>query len=121
MNRHRPQFMQAQYEVRVPTGTPPGMQLLRVQATDLDHGKGLVYTIHGGSSLFQLEPNSGTLITVADLGPGPVQHTLTVMVSVGCTLTASTIPAAPAVLGLSPCCLRHCALGRCFGTETGLG
>ncbi|XP_055968334.1 protocadherin Fat 2 [Sorex fumeus] len=85
VNRHRPQFLEAQYEVRVPANTPPGVQLLHVQATDPDPGKGLIYTIHGSqdpgsSGLFQLEPSTGALVTVADLGPGPSQHTLTVMV-----------------------------------------
>eukprot|EP00069_Balaena_mysticetus_P017270 bmy_10540T0 len=60
---------------------------LTVEATDQDKGKGLIYTIHGSqdpgsASLFQLDPSSGVLVTVGklDLGSGPSQHTLTVMV-----------------------------------------
>ncbi|XP_057586594.1 protocadherin Fat 2 isoform X2 [Hippopotamus amphibius kiboko] len=87
VNHHRPQFLEAHYEVRVPQDTLPGVELLQVQATDQDKGKGLIYTIHGSqdpgsASLFQLDPSSGVLVTVAklDLGSGPSQHTLTVMV-----------------------------------------
>ncbi|KAG8509268.1 Protocadherin Fat 2 [Galemys pyrenaicus] len=87
VNRHRPQFLKAHYEVRVPQDTPPGVELLQVQASDPDQGKALVYTIQGSqdpgsASLFQLDPGSGVLVTVGklDLGPGPTQHTLTVMV-----------------------------------------
>lgn len=88
INHHRPQFLEAHYEVRVPQDTLPGVELLQVQATDQDKGKGLIYTIHGSqdpesASLFQLDPSSGVLVTVGklDLGSGPSQHTLTVMVS----------------------------------------
>ena len=88
VNHHRPQFLKPHYEVRVPQDTLPGVELLQVQATDQDKGKGLIYTIHGSqdpgsASLFQLDPSSGVLVTVGklDLGSGPSQHTLTVMVS----------------------------------------
>ena len=88
VNHHRPQFLEAHYEVRVPQDTLPGVELLRVQAIDQDSGKGLIYTIHGSqdpasASLFQLDPSSGVLVTVGklDLSSGPSQHTLTVMVS----------------------------------------
>ncbi|XP_006893802.1 PREDICTED: protocadherin Fat 2 [Elephantulus edwardii] len=87
VNHHRPQFLESHYEVKVPQGTLPGVELLRVQATDQDKGKGLIYTIHGSqdpgsASLFQLDPSSGILVTVGKLGlgTGPSQHTLTVMV-----------------------------------------
>ncbi|KAJ8777143.1 hypothetical protein J1605_014526 [Eschrichtius robustus] len=87
VNHHRPQFLKPHYEVRVPQDTLPGVELLQVQATDQDKGKGLIYTIHGSqdpgsASLFQLDPSSGVLVTVGklDLGSGPSQHTLTVMV-----------------------------------------
>nr|KAF6446705.1 FAT atypical cadherin 2 [Rousettus aegyptiacus] len=87
INHHRPQFLEAHYEVRVPQDTLPGVELLQVQATDEDKGKGLIYTIHGSqdpesASLFQLDPSSGVLVTVGklDLGSGPSQHMLTVMV-----------------------------------------
>nr|XP_027794365.1 protocadherin Fat 2 [Marmota flaviventris] len=87
INHHRPQFLEVHYEVRVPQDTLPGVELLRVQATDQDKGKGLIYTIQGSqdpesTSLFQLDPSSGVLVTVGklDLGSGPSQHTLTVMV-----------------------------------------
>ncbi|XP_070426535.1 protocadherin Fat 2 [Equus przewalskii] len=87
VNHHRPQFLEAHYEVRVPQDTLPGVELLRVQATDQDEGKGLIYTIHGSldprsASLFQLDPSSGVLVTVGklDLGSGLSWHTLTVMV-----------------------------------------
>ncbi|XP_042544933.1 protocadherin Fat 2 [Dipodomys spectabilis] len=87
VNRHRPQFRKPHYEVRVPQDTRAGVELLRVQATDEDKGKGLIYTIQGSqdpgsTGLFQLDPNSGALVTVGklDLGSGPSQHTLTVMV-----------------------------------------
>uniref|UniRef100_A0A8C5P376 Protocadherin Fat 2 n=1 Tax=Jaculus jaculus TaxID=51337 RepID=A0A8C5P376_JACJA len=87
INHHRPQFLEAHYEVSVPQDTLPGVELLRVQATDQDKGKGLIYTIHGSqdpgsADLFQLDPSSGVLVTVGklDLGSGPSEHTLTVMV-----------------------------------------
>uniref|UniRef100_A0A8C3YB10 Protocadherin Fat 2 n=1 Tax=Catagonus wagneri TaxID=51154 RepID=A0A8C3YB10_9CETA len=87
VNHHRPQFLEDSYEVRVPQDTLPGVELLRVQATDQDMGKGLIYTIHGSqdpssASLFQLDPSSGVLVTVGKLGlgSGPSRHTLTVMV-----------------------------------------
>ncbi|XP_007941830.1 protocadherin Fat 2 [Orycteropus afer afer] len=87
VNHHRPQFLESYYEVRVPQNTLPGVELLQVQATDQDKGKGLIYTIHGSqdpgsASLFQLDPSSGILVTVGklDLHSGPSQHTLTVMV-----------------------------------------
>ncbi|XP_039095434.1 protocadherin Fat 2 [Hyaena hyaena] len=87
VNHHRPQFLEDHYEVRVPQDTLPGVELLQVQAMDPDKGKGLIYTIHGSqdprsASLFQLDPSSGVLVTVGklDLGLGPSQHTLTVMV-----------------------------------------
>ncbi|XP_003464523.3 protocadherin Fat 2 isoform X2 [Cavia porcellus] len=87
VNHHRPQFLEPHYEVRVPQDTLPGVELLRVQATDEDKGKGLIYTIQGSqdlgsASLFQLDPSTGVLVTVGklDLGSGPSQHTLTVMV-----------------------------------------
>ncbi|KAM9693635.1 protocadherin Fat 2 [Trichechus inunguis] len=87
INHHRPQFLESHYEVRVPQDTLPGVELLQVQATDQDKGKGLIYTIHGSqdprsASLFQLDPSSGVLVTVGklDLGSGPSKHTLTVMV-----------------------------------------
>lgn len=87
INHHRPQFLQDHYEVSVPQDTLPGVELLRVQATDQDNGKGLIYTIHssqdpGSASLFQLDPSSGVLVTVGrlDLNSGPSQHILTVMV-----------------------------------------
>lgn len=88
INHHRPQFLQDHYDIKVPQDTLPGVELLRVQATDQDHGKGLIYTIHssqdpGSASLFQLDPSSGVLVTVGtlDLYSGPSQHILTVMVS----------------------------------------
>lgn len=88
INHHRPQFLESHYEVRVPQDTLPGVELLRVQATDQDQGKGLIYTIHSSqdpesASLFQLDPSSGVLVTVGklELSSGPSQHTLTVMVS----------------------------------------
>ncbi|KAM5298302.1 protocadherin Fat 2 [Ctenodactylus gundi] len=87
VNHHRPQFLDAHYEVRVPQDTLPGVELLQVQAMDQDKGKGLIYTIQGsqdpGSAvLFQLDPSSGVLVTVGklDLGSGPSTHKLTVMV-----------------------------------------
>ncbi|XP_074147953.1 protocadherin Fat 2 [Sminthopsis crassicaudata] len=87
INQHRPQFLEAQYEVKVPQDTPPGLELLRVQATDQDKGKNLVYTIQGSvdarsSKLFQLDPSSGSLVTVGklDLDSGLSRHVLTVMV-----------------------------------------
>ncbi|XP_008066005.1 protocadherin Fat 2 [Carlito syrichta] len=87
INHHRPQFLEAHYEVKVPQDTLPGVELLRVQATDEDKGKGLIYTIHGSqdpgsASLFQLDPSSGVLVTVGKLGlgAGPSRHTLMVMV-----------------------------------------
>uniref|UniRef100_A0A8C6GSC4 Protocadherin Fat 2 n=1 Tax=Mus spicilegus TaxID=10103 RepID=A0A8C6GSC4_MUSSI len=87
INHHRPQFLQDHYDIRVPQDTLPGVELLRVQATDQDHGKGLIYTIHssrdpGSANLFQLDPSSGVLVTVGtlDLHSGPSQHILTVMV-----------------------------------------
>ncbi|XP_060053958.1 protocadherin Fat 2 [Erinaceus europaeus] len=85
VNRHRPQFLETTYEIRVPQDTLPGVELLRVQAIDPDPGKGLIYTIHGSqdlasASLFQLDPSSGVLVTVGKLGPGPCQHMLTIMV-----------------------------------------
>uniref|UniRef100_A0A2K6QA51 Protocadherin Fat 2 n=1 Tax=Rhinopithecus roxellana TaxID=61622 RepID=A0A2K6QA51_RHIRO len=87
INHHRPQFLETRYEVRVPQDTVPGVELLRVQAIDQDKGKSLIYTIHGSqdpgsASLFQLDPSTGVLVTVGklDLGLGPSQHTLTVMV-----------------------------------------
>ncbi|XP_006863959.1 PREDICTED: protocadherin Fat 2 [Chrysochloris asiatica] len=87
INHHRPQFLKSHYEVRVPQDTMPGVQLLQVQATDQDKGKGLIYTIHGSqdpgsANLFQLDPSSGILVTVGklNLGSGPSQHMLTVMV-----------------------------------------
>ncbi|XP_040851121.1 protocadherin Fat 2 [Ochotona curzoniae] len=87
INHHRPQFLESHYEVRVPQDTLPGVELLRVQATDQDQGKGLIYTIHSSqdpesASLFQLDPSSGVLVTVGklELSSGPSQHTLTVMV-----------------------------------------
>uniref|UniRef100_A0A5F8G909 FAT atypical cadherin 2 n=1 Tax=Monodelphis domestica TaxID=13616 RepID=A0A5F8G909_MONDO len=87
INQHRPQFLEAQYEVKVPQGTPPGLELLRVQATDQDKGKNLVYTIQGSldarsTKLFQLDPNSGSLVTVGklDMDSGLSRHILTVMV-----------------------------------------
>ncbi|KAM6224231.1 protocadherin Fat 2 [Rhynchocyon petersi] len=87
VNHHRPQFLEPHYEVKVPQDTLPGVELLRVQATDQDKGKGLIYTIHGSqdpgsASLFQLDPSSGILVTVGklDLDVGSSQHTLTVMV-----------------------------------------
>ncbi|XP_076993564.1 protocadherin Fat 2 [Tamandua tetradactyla] len=87
VNHHRPQFLEAHYEVRVPQDTLPGVELLQVQATDKDKGKGLIYTLYGSqdprsASLFQLDPSSGVLVTVGklDLSSGSSQHTLTVMV-----------------------------------------
>ncbi|XP_048189851.1 protocadherin Fat 2 [Perognathus longimembris pacificus] len=87
VNRHRPQFLEPHYEVRAPQGTRAGVELLRVQATDEDKGKGLIYTLQGSqdpgsAGLFQLDPGSGALVTVGKLDPGtgPSQHTLTVMV-----------------------------------------
>uniref|UniRef100_A0A8C6QNB5 FAT atypical cadherin 2 n=1 Tax=Nannospalax galili TaxID=1026970 RepID=A0A8C6QNB5_NANGA len=87
INHHRPQFLQDHYDVRVPQDTLPGVELLQVQATDQDKGKGLIYTIQdsqdpGSASLFQLDPISGVLVTVGrlDLSSGPSQHILTVMV-----------------------------------------
>ncbi|XP_027697609.1 protocadherin Fat 2 isoform X3 [Vombatus ursinus] len=87
INQHRPQFLKAQYEVKVPQDTPPGLELLRVQATDQDKGKSLVYTIQGSvdtrsTKFFQLDPSSGSLVTVGklDLGSGLSRHVLTVMV-----------------------------------------
>uniref|UniRef100_A0A5F9DQ49 FAT atypical cadherin 2 n=1 Tax=Oryctolagus cuniculus TaxID=9986 RepID=A0A5F9DQ49_RABIT len=87
VNHHRPQFLESHYEVKVPQDTLPGVELLRVQATDQDKGKGLIYTIHSSqdpesASLFQLDPSSGVLVTVGklDLSSGPSEHTLTVMV-----------------------------------------
>ncbi|XP_043843520.1 protocadherin Fat 2 isoform X3 [Dromiciops gliroides] len=87
INQHRPQFLEAQYEVKVPQDTPPGLELLRVQATDQDKGKNLVYTIQGSldarsTKLFQLDPSSGSLVTVGklDLDSGLSHHVLTIMV-----------------------------------------
>nr|XP_048293531.1 protocadherin Fat 2 [Myodes glareolus] len=87
INRHRPQFLRDHYEVTVPQDTLPGVELLQVQASDQDNGKGLIYTIHssqdpGSASLFQLDPSSGVLVTVGrlDLLSWPSQHILMVMV-----------------------------------------
>lgn len=88
INRHRPQFLRDHYEVTVPQDTLPGVELLQVQASDQDNGKGLIYTIHssqdpGSASLFQLDPSSGVLVTVGrlDLLSWPSRHILMVMVS----------------------------------------
>lgn len=88
INRHRPQFLRDHYEVTIPQDTLPGVELLQVQASDQDNGKGLIYTIHssqdpGSASLFQLDPSSGVLVTVGrlDLLSWPSQHILMVMVS----------------------------------------
>ncbi|XP_028906850.1 protocadherin Fat 2 [Ornithorhynchus anatinus] len=87
INQYRPQFLEDQYEVKVPQDTPPGVEIIRVSATDKDKGKGLIYTLHGSADprstrLFQLDPGSGTLVTVGklDLDSGPSQHILTIMV-----------------------------------------
>lgn len=86
INQHPPQFLEYQYEARIPEDTPPGTELFFVSATDQDHGKGLIYTLHNSLDprslkLFQIDPSRGTLITVSDLDAQSMPlHTLTVMV-----------------------------------------
>ncbi|KAK9406470.1 protocadherin Fat 2 [Crotalus adamanteus] len=86
INQHPPQFSEYQYEARIPEDTPPGTELFFVSATDQDHGKGLIYTLHNSLDprslkLFQIDPSRGTLITVSHLDAQSMPlHTLTVMV-----------------------------------------
>ncbi|KAL7985839.1 hypothetical protein Chor_011005 [Crotalus horridus] len=86
INQHPPQFSEYQYEARIPEDTPPGTELFFVSATDQDHGKGLIYTLHNSLDprslkLFQIDPSHGTLITVSHLDAQSMPlHTLTVMV-----------------------------------------
>ncbi|XP_062826337.1 protocadherin Fat 2 isoform X2 [Anolis carolinensis] len=86
INQHAPQFLEYQYEVRIPEDTSPGTEFLRVSATDKDHGKELIYTLQSSTDprsmkLFQIDPSSGALMTVAGLDFQTMSlHTLTVMV-----------------------------------------
>ncbi|KAM3849026.1 protocadherin Fat 2 [Vipera latastei] len=86
INQHPPQFLEYRYEARIPEDTPAGTELLFVSATDQDHGKGLIYTLHNSLDprslkLFQIDPSRGTLMTVSDLDAQSIPlHTLTVMV-----------------------------------------
>ncbi|XP_019361654.1 PREDICTED: protocadherin Fat 2 isoform X1 [Gavialis gangeticus] len=86
INQHRPQFLESHYEVRIPEDAPPGMEILRVSATDEDHGKGLIYTLHSSTDprstrFFQLDPSSGAILTMEGFGSQSItQHIFTVMV-----------------------------------------
>ncbi|KAH0629857.1 hypothetical protein JD844_012285 [Phrynosoma platyrhinos] len=86
INQYGPQFLEYQYEVHIPEDTPPGTEFIRVSATDKDHRKGLIYTLQSSvdprsMKLFQMDPSSGALMTVAGLDFQTMSlHTLTVMV-----------------------------------------
>ncbi|XP_061473408.1 protocadherin Fat 2 [Rhineura floridana] len=86
INQHCPQFLEYQYEARIPEDTPPGTEIAWVSATDEDGGKGLIYTLQSSvdprsMKLFQMDPSSGTLMTMAGLDSQSMSlHTLTVMV-----------------------------------------
>uniref|UniRef100_A0A8C5MTU4 FAT atypical cadherin 2 n=1 Tax=Leptobrachium leishanense TaxID=445787 RepID=A0A8C5MTU4_9ANUR len=85
-NRHRPEFQQNNYEVEVAEDTPPGVEVLKVSATDKDSAGKLIYTIQGGADprstkIFRLDPNSGAIYTTENLDCESLPlHTLTVMV-----------------------------------------
>ncbi|KAJ7316376.1 hypothetical protein JRQ81_002538 [Phrynocephalus forsythii] len=86
INQHGPRFLEQQYEKPIPEDTRPGTEILRVSAKDKDHGKGLIYTLQSAvdprsMKVFQMDPNSGALITVAGLNSLSMPlHTLIVMV-----------------------------------------
>ncbi|XP_053156770.1 protocadherin Fat 2 isoform X2 [Hemicordylus capensis] len=86
INQHSPKFLENRYEAYIPEDTPPGTEVVWVSAIDKDHGKGLIYTIPSSvdprsMKFFQMDPNSGTLMTVAGLDSQSMAlHTLTVMV-----------------------------------------
>ncbi|KAM4747111.1 protocadherin Fat 2 [Rhinophrynus dorsalis] len=85
-NRHRPEFQQSQYKVRVFEDIQLGDEVLKVRATDKDSGSRLVYTIQGSADprsarMFRLDPNSGGIFITDTLDYESMPlHILTVMV-----------------------------------------
>ncbi|XP_078241753.1 protocadherin Fat 2 isoform X1 [Pogona vitticeps] len=86
INQHGPQFLEQQYEMRIPEDTRPGTEFLRVSARDKDHGKGLIYTLQSAvdprsMKVFHMDPSTGALMTRAGLNSLSMPlHTLIIMV-----------------------------------------
>ncbi|XP_063303933.1 protocadherin Fat 2 [Pelobates fuscus] len=85
-NRHRPEFLQSNYEIHVSEDTLPGIEVIKVSATDKDSGGRLIYTIQASadprsSKMFRIGPNSGIVHTTETLEFETMPlHVLTVMV-----------------------------------------
>uniref|UniRef100_A0A667YH43 FAT atypical cadherin 2 n=1 Tax=Myripristis murdjan TaxID=586833 RepID=A0A667YH43_9TELE len=86
MNEHRPVFLKAIYEVRVPEDTSPWKDILQISAQDADTNSKLVYSIHSSlhpesTKLFHLDPKSGVLVMTEELDYEKISvHTLIIMV-----------------------------------------
>ena len=62
-NDNAPQFARQSYTVTLPENSPNGALVIDLEATDADSGSNsqLVYSIVGGSSIFQIQPGSGIM------------------------------------------------------------
>ncbi|KAM4677968.1 protocadherin Fat 2 [Discoglossus pictus] len=85
-NRHRPEFLQNHYEIKVSENVQLGSEVLKIRATDKDSGTRPIYTIQNSADprstkMFRLDPTSGALIVteMLDFESMPL-HILTVMV-----------------------------------------
>lgn len=86
INEHRPEFLQALYEVRVPEDTAPWKDLVQIRAQDLDRNSNLLFSVHSSlprdsSRMFHLDPKSGVLVLTESLDYETIStHTFIVMV-----------------------------------------
>uniref|UniRef100_A0A3P8RV15 FAT atypical cadherin 2 n=1 Tax=Amphiprion percula TaxID=161767 RepID=A0A3P8RV15_AMPPE len=86
MNEHRPVFLKALYEVRVPEDTSPWKDILQISAQDGDTNSKLLYSIHSSlhpdsTKFFHLDPKSGVLVMTEELDYEMTSvHTLIIMV-----------------------------------------
>ncbi|XP_064201137.1 protocadherin Fat 1-like isoform X1 [Anguilla rostrata] len=85
-NNHRPLFSQPKYQIGVPEDTPPGTEILRLDASDGDEKDKMAYTLLSSTDpfslrKFRLDPGTGRLYTAESLDHETMRrHTLTVMV-----------------------------------------
>ncbi|GAU98557.1 hypothetical protein RvY_09686-2 [Ramazzottius varieornatus] len=86
VNEHRPKFHKRSFIASVAENSPPGTEVTRVAASDVDEDKALLYSIYSSvspdsQSKFAIDENTGTITTKESLDrETTAHHTLIVLV-----------------------------------------